>query len=105
MAKGIVPGSWLSLLRRIESMRAEEAKCNSDEKTDVQIFKRALESSAWQIAENFGADGGVIVARKRARVPDRSTQMQVYLVSVNHIRDATRALIQINIMRQMAENI
>jgi chaperonin GroEL len=41
----------------------EEAICEGDEKTGVQILKKALEAPARQIAENSAADGGVVVAR------------------------------------------
>ena len=38
-------------------------KCTGDERTGVQILKRALEFPARQIAENSAVDGGVVVAR------------------------------------------
>jgi chaperonin GroEL len=41
----------------------EEANCGGDEKTGVQILKRALESPARQLAENSSVDGGVVVDR------------------------------------------
>ena len=63
VAEGIVPGGGLALLRCVEAVKDEEAKCEGDEKTGVQILKRALESPARQIAENSAVDGGVVVAR------------------------------------------
>ena len=63
VAEGIVPGGGLALLRCIEAVAAEEAKCEGDERTGVQILKRALEAPARQIAENSAVDGGVVVAR------------------------------------------
>ena len=63
VAEGIVPGGGLALLRCIDAVAAEEAKCEGDEKTGVQILKRALEAPARQIAENSAVDGGVVVAR------------------------------------------
>ena len=44
-------------------MAAEETKCEGDEKTGVQILKRALEMPTRQIADNSAVDGGVVVAR------------------------------------------
>ena len=44
-------------------MAAEEAKCSGDERTGLQILRRALEAPARQIAENSSIDGGVVVAR------------------------------------------
>jgi len=63
VAEGIVPGGGLALLRCVKTVAEEEAKCDGDEKTGVQILKRALESPARQIAENSAVDGGVVVAR------------------------------------------
>jgi chaperonin GroEL len=63
VAEGIVPGGGLALLRCIETMGKEETACEGDEKTGVQILKRALEAPARQIAENSATDGGVVVAR------------------------------------------
>ena len=63
VAEGIVPGGGLALLRCIEAVAREEAKCEGDERTGVQILKRALEAPARQIAENSAVDGGVVVAR------------------------------------------
>ncbi|HVJ34484.1 MAG TPA: chaperonin GroEL [Terriglobia bacterium] len=63
VAEGIVPGGGLALLRCTEAVAREEAKCEGDEKTGIQILKRALEAPARQIAENSAVDGGVVVAR------------------------------------------
>ncbi len=66
MAEGVVPGGGLTLLRAIEAVEREEAACDGDERTGLRILKRALEAPARQIAENSGADGGVVVSRMRA---------------------------------------
>jgi chaperonin GroEL len=64
IAEGIVPGGGLALLRCVEAVSGEEAKnLGGDEKTGVQILKRALEAPARQIAQNSAVDGGVVVAR------------------------------------------
>jgi chaperonin GroEL len=63
VAEGIVPGGGLALLKCIEAVSREEAACEGDERTGVQILKRALEAPARQIAENSAVDGGVVVAR------------------------------------------
>lgn len=61
MAEGIVPGGGLSLLRAISVLADEEKNCEGDEKTGLRILKRALEAPTRQIAQNSGADGGVVV--------------------------------------------
>ncbi len=66
VSEGIVPGGGLTLLRAIEAIEKEEAKCEGDDRTGLQILKRAMEVPARQIAENSGVDGGVVVARMRA---------------------------------------
>ena len=63
VAEGIVPGGGLALLRCIDAVALEEAKCDGDERTGMQILKRALEAPTRQIAENSAVDGGVVVAR------------------------------------------
>ena len=66
VAEGIVPGGGLALLRCTEAVQREEARCDGDERTGVQILKRALEIPTRQIAENSAVDGGVVVARMLA---------------------------------------
>jgi chaperonin GroEL len=66
VAEGIVPGGGLALLRCVDAVSQEESKCDGDEKTGVQILKRALEAPTRQIAENSAVDGGVVVARMLA---------------------------------------
>jgi chaperonin GroEL len=63
VAEGIVPGGGLALLRCVDAVAQEEAKCEGDEKTGVQILRRALDAPTRQIAENSSVDGGVVVAR------------------------------------------
>ena len=66
LAEGIVPGGGLALLRLIEPIEAEEAKCSGDERTGLLILRRALEAPTRQIAENSTVDGGVVVDRMRS---------------------------------------
>jgi chaperonin GroEL len=63
VAEGIVPGGGLALLRCVKAVEREEAQCEGDERTGVQILRRALEVPSRQIAENSAVDGGVVVAR------------------------------------------
>lgn len=63
VAEGIVPGGGLALLRCVAAVAAEEAKAEGDEKTGLQILRRALSVPTRQIAENSSVDGGVVVAR------------------------------------------
>jgi chaperonin GroEL len=63
VTEGIVPGGGLALLRCVAALAQEEGQCEGDEKTGVQIIRRALEAPTRQIAENSAVDGGVVVAR------------------------------------------
>jgi chaperonin GroEL len=63
VAEGIVAGGGLALLRASAAVAAMEAECAGDERTGVQILRRALEAPTRQIAENSAADGGVVVDR------------------------------------------
>lgn len=66
VAEGVLPGAGLPLLRAIDAVEAEEAKCDEDEKTGLRILKKALEAPTRQIAENSSLDGGVVVDRMRS---------------------------------------
>jgi chaperonin GroEL len=65
VAEGIVPGGGLALIRCIDAVARVEEQCQGDERTGVQILRRALDVPARQIAENSAVDGGVVVARMR----------------------------------------
>jgi chaperonin GroEL len=63
VAEGIVPGGGLALLRCTASIAEEAGKAEGDEKTGLEILRRALSAPTRQIAENSAVDGGVVVAR------------------------------------------
>src|SRR5687768_14496976 len=65
MAEGVVPGAGLALLRAIDAVEKEAAALDGDERAGALILRRALEVPARQIAENSGADGGVVVEKMR----------------------------------------
>ncbi|RWF34010.1 chaperonin GroEL [Mesorhizobium sp.] len=63
VAEGVVPGGGLALLRCIATVADEEKLSEGDERTGVQILRRALETPVRQIAENSAVDGGVVIAK------------------------------------------
>jgi chaperonin GroEL len=65
MAEGVVPGAGLALLRAMEAVEREERSAEGDERTGLQILKRALEAPARQLAQNSDVDGGVVVNEMR----------------------------------------
>ncbi len=56
--EGIVPGGGVTLLRSISVL--EDIEAEGDEKTGINILKRAIEEPIRQIAENAGIDGAVV---------------------------------------------
>jgi chaperonin GroEL len=65
VAEGLVPGGGLALLRCIQAVDKVEQGREGDERTGMEILKRALEAPSRQIAENSAVDGGVVVAKMR----------------------------------------
>jgi len=60
--EGIVPGGGVALLRSSEHLKGLRTK-NDDQKTGVEIVRKALSWPARQIAINAGEDGSVIVGK------------------------------------------
>src|SRR4030088_462109 len=60
--EGILPGGGVALLRASEQLKRIKT-ANDDQKTGVDIVRKALSSPARQIAINAGADGSVIVCQ------------------------------------------
>jgi len=56
--EGILPGGGVALLRCIPAL--EKLQLEGDEKTGLEILKKALEKPIRQIAENAGLDGAVV---------------------------------------------
>ncbi len=63
VAEGIVPGGGLALLKTTAALSKLETQCEGDERTGVQILRRALEAPARHIANNSAVDGGVVVSK------------------------------------------
>jgi chaperonin GroEL len=60
--EGIVPGGGVALLRATDALKKVRTQ-NDDQKTGVEIVRRALSTPARQIAINAGEDGSVIVGK------------------------------------------
>jgi len=95
VAEGVLPGAGLPLLRAMDAVEAEEAKCEEDEKTGLRILRKALEAPTRQIAENSSLDGGVVLDRMRSSKGncglDASTGKYVDLIEAG-IVDATKVV-------------
>jgi chaperonin GroEL len=66
VAEGVVPGGGLALLRAIPAVEKVADSVSGDERTGVQVLRRALEAPARQIADNSAVDAGVVVKEMRA---------------------------------------
>src|SRR6201989_1814804 len=60
--EGIVPGGGVALLRALKALEKLNTT-NEDQKTGVEIVRKALSAPARQIAMNSGEDGSVIVGK------------------------------------------
>src|SRR5215212_3323048 len=63
LEEGIVPGGGVALLNAIKSVKLYGFE--GDEKTGAQIIVRALEEPVWQLADNAGMEGSVVVDKVR----------------------------------------
>ena len=60
--EGILPGGGVALLRALSSVKAIKTQ-NDDQKTGVEIVRKAITAPAKQIVDNAGDDGAVVVGK------------------------------------------
>lgn len=60
--EGVVPGGGVALIRAMKSLDDIEVS-DEDERTGINILKKALEAPIRQIAENAATDGSVVVQK------------------------------------------
>jgi chaperonin GroEL len=60
--EGIVPGGGTALLRALKALDGLDG-ANHDQKTGIDIVRRAIQAPARQIAVNAGEDGSIVVGR------------------------------------------
>ncbi len=66
--EGILPGGGTALLKATKVL--EEIEAQGDEKTGINILKKALERPIRQIAENAGVEGSIVVQKVREKMDD-----------------------------------
>ncbi|MBL8918844.1 MAG: chaperonin GroEL [Myxococcaceae bacterium] len=66
IAEGIVPGAGLAFLRAVGPVLELEKTLEGDLKTGARIVRTALEVITRTIAQNSGADGGVVVDKMKS---------------------------------------
>jgi chaperonin GroEL len=62
--EGVLPGGGVALLRAAKALDAVQTD-NADQRTGIEIVRRAIETPVRQIAENAGAEGSIIVGKLR----------------------------------------
>jgi chaperonin GroEL len=60
--EGVLPGGGVALLRSVKALSRLKPE-NDDQKTGIEIVRKAVQSPARQIAHNAGDDGSVIVGK------------------------------------------
>jgi chaperonin GroEL len=67
--EGIVPGGGTALANTIHAVETLLADAHGDERTGIQIIRRALEEPVRQIAANAGLEGSVIIEKVMGSKP------------------------------------
>jgi chaperonin GroEL len=60
--EGVLPGGGVALLRAIKSLENLKVE-NADQKTGIDIVRKAIQAPARQIVDNSGGDGAVVVGK------------------------------------------
>ena len=60
--EGISPGGGVALLRAIPALENLKVE-NTDQKTGIDIVRKAIQAPARQIVDNAGADGAIVVGK------------------------------------------
>ncbi|BBF91916.1 chaperonin GroEL [Blastochloris tepida] len=60
--EGILPGGGVALLRAVKALESLKP-ANDDQKTGIEIVRRAIQAPARQIVTNAGDDGSVVVGK------------------------------------------
>ncbi|MCS6878998.1 MAG: chaperonin GroEL [Geminicoccaceae bacterium] len=60
--EGILPGGGVALLHAVKALDALKP-ANDDQAHGIKIVRKAIQAPAWQIAENAGVDGSVVVGK------------------------------------------
>src|SRR5216110_400111 len=102
--EGMVPGGEITLINAIKALDA--VKAEGDEKTGVNILRRALEEPFRQLVANAGEDGAVIMAQVRRKQEEAKSPNWGYEVMSGKIVDLPKAGIidPVKVVRSAVEN-
>jgi len=103
--EGIVPGGGVALINALEKLDGIETEFD-DERTGVEIVKRALEEPMRQLAENAGHDGAVVVQDVRRLQKEKKNENIGFNVLTEKYEDMVKAGIidPVKVTRAALEN-
>jgi len=87
--EGILPGGEVALLNAVKALDTVQAE--GDEKTGVNILRRALEEPFRQLCTNAGQDGAVMLEAVRRKQKESKSGTWGYDVMANEIVDLNKA--------------
>jgi chaperonin GroEL len=102
--EGMVPGGEITLINAVKAL--DKVKAEGDEKTGVNILRRALEEPFLQLVANAGQDGSVVLADVRRKQAEMKSQNWGYEVMSGQIVDLPKAGIidPVKVVRSAVEN-
>jgi len=102
--EGMVPGGEITLINAVKAL--DKVKAEGDEKTGVNILRRALEEPFLQLVANAGQDGSVVLADVRRKQTETKSQNWGYEVMSGQILDLPKAGIidPVKVVRSAVEN-
>src|SRR5579883_1365595 len=87
--EGIVPGGGVGYLRAIDALDGVSAE--GDERTGINLLRRALEEPVRRIAANAGQDGSVVISEIRRLQREKNSQLIGYDVVGDRYVDMVEA--------------
>jgi len=102
--EGMVPGGEITLINAIKAL--DKVKAEGDEKTGVNILRKALEEPFRQLVANAGEDGSVLLAQVRRKQEEAKSPNWGYEVMSGQIVDLPKAGIidPVKVVRSAVEN-
>src|SRR5213594_2664992 len=102
--EGMVPGGEITLINAIKAL--DKVKADGDEKTGVNILRKALEEPFRQLVTNAGQDGSVMLDGVRRKQAETKSPNWGYEVMSGQIVDLPKAGIidPVKVVRSAVEN-
>ncbi|MBM4433919.1 MAG: chaperonin GroEL [Chloroflexi bacterium] len=104
--EGVVPGGEVVYLNALKALGPLEGQLGGDERTGVQILRKAMEGPIRQLAANAGLDGSVIIDGVRRAQAERKSPNWGYDIVGNEFVDMFEAGVidPVKVCRSALEN-